>query len=77
MAARKKKAASPYADGRGSAVDPDLDAAMAGKGGKRPPKPKPKPKTKQTRKRPPTRAEEMDKGLRLKPVAKKKARKKK
>ena len=70
MATRRKKVASPYADGRGSKVNPDLDDAMKGKGGKRPPK-KVKPKAKPKIKRLPTRAEEMDKGLRLKKLKKK------
>ena len=49
MAAKRKKVASPT--GRPSKVHPDLDAAMKGKGGKRPTakrkaKPKAKPKGK-------------------------------
>jgi hypothetical protein len=31
--ARAKKAPSPFADGRGSAVNPDVDKAAAGEGG--------------------------------------------
>lgn len=59
-----KKARSPYADGRGSAVNPDVEAAMRGEGGARPAPPPSIEKQIGDR----SRAGKMDRGEQLSPL---------